>query len=70
MAKKPAAKETYTYQLGDQINGFVVTKAGLPNTCSITGQEITEGYWLAVNDDEARAGKGISVAAFEDPTAA
>ncbi len=66
MAKKPAAKDTRTYELGDRIDGFVVTKAGLPNTCSVSGQEITGGLWLARNDDEARAGKGISIAAFED----
>jgi hypothetical protein len=61
---KPAA-EAKTYEIGEAVNGFVVTKAGLPNTCSATGEPITESYWFAKNQDEARSGQGISQAAFE-----
>lgn len=70
-AEAPAAEEApaepFTYRLGEYVNGFLVTKIGLPNTCSVTGLPITEGFWLARNTDEARAGLGISVAAFENP---
>ena len=62
-----AARKPKTYQVGQKINGFIVTKAGLPNTCSLTGQVITEGYWFAANEDEARSGAGICQAAFENP---
>ncbi len=64
-AEAPA--EPFTYRLGEYVNGFLVTSQGLPNTCSVTGLPITEGFWLARNDDEARAGLGISVAALENP---
>lgn len=62
-----APTEPFTYRLGEYVNGFLVTKIGLPNTCSVTGLPITEEFWLARNTDEARAGLGISVAAFENP---
>lgn len=54
------------YRPGEKINGFIVTAVGLPNTCSVTGKPITEGYWFAANNDEARSGQGISRAAFEN----
>ena len=66
-AAQPAKRKVY--QVGEKIHGFIVTTAGLPNTCSITGKEITEGYWFAANTDEARSGLGLSQAAFENPLA-
>jgi hypothetical protein len=75
MARKKAAAdeaeatEPKTYKIGEEINGFVVTEAGLPNSCSVTGQPISEGYWFAQNIDEARSGLGISQAAFENSPA-
>lgn len=68
-AEEAAAAKPKTYQVGEKINGFVVTRAGLPNTCSLTGETITEGYWFAANEDEARSGLGLSQAAFENPPA-
>lgn len=40
---------------------LVRTKAGLPNTCSVTG-EPCEGTWFAKNEQAALAGQGFSEA--------
>jgi DNA-directed RNA polymerase alpha subunit len=38
---------------------YIKTSAGLPNTCSVSGRLVTEGYWYAPNVDQARAGQGV-----------
>lgn len=60
--KKPNFEigQTVTNHDGD----WIVTATGLPNTCSISGQPVEDGYWLARNEDAARSGQGISEEAF------
>lgn len=53
------------YKIGDVVEGYLVTDAGLPNTCSVSAKPIKEKYWFAPNVDIARAGGGISQAEFE-----
>jgi len=43
---------------------FIATSAGLPNSCSITGEPILDEYWYAENEDAARAGQGIEMQFF------
>lgn len=38
----------------------ILTKAGLPNTCSICAKTVTKDEgWYADNEDQARAGGGV-----------
>ncbi|PJF23611.1 MAG: hypothetical protein CUN56_00160 [Phototrophicales bacterium] len=65
MARK---KKTVNFEPGQTVENhdgtYIVTTIGLPNTCSVTGEPVTDGYWLAKSPDHARAGHGISKAAF------
>lgn len=60
--------QTISFEIGQTVTNhdgdWIVTRAGLPNTCMISGEAVTDGYWLARSADHGRAGQGISAAAF------
>jgi len=60
------AAEAKSYKPGDRLGELVATRAGLPNSCTETGEKIpAHGIWFARNDDEARSGVAYCQAAAE-----